>query len=120
MADHSDCRPGLELEVDPVEDGPARRVLEADSLVGDPTRPRRQLRRPGPLGNVLRLVHHLEDPIAGSRRALRLPDPHAEHPQRHHEHQDEDVEEDEVVQRKGVVHDHAPAHEQHRPLRQQR
>ena len=38
------------------------------------------------VGDLLRLVHDLEDPLAGRGRALRLADPHAEHPERHDEH----------------------------------
>jgi hypothetical protein len=47
----------------------------------------------GPVGHLLRLVHDLEDPLAGRSRALRLPDPHAEHAQRRNHHQHDDVNE---------------------------
>ena len=61
-------------------------VLEADALEAEVAAARRQLDRAGPVGDLLRLVHHLEDPLARRGRALRLADPHAERAQRHDEH----------------------------------
>ena len=64
--------------------------------------------RPGPggsglgagrVGDLLGLVDHLEEALSRGGRALRLPDPHAEHPQRHHEHRQEQVEGEEAAER---------------------
>ena len=52
----------------------------------------------GRVGDVLGLVDHLEDPLAGGGRALRLADPHPEHPQRHDQHEHEHVEREEGVE----------------------
>jgi hypothetical protein len=74
----------------------------------------------GAVRNVRRLVDHLEDPLAGGRRALRLPDPHAERAQRHDEHGEVEVERDEAAGRERSVCDHAGTREEHCGLREQR
>ena len=86
----------------------------------DAARPRRQLDGAGPVRDLLRLVHDLEDPLAGRRRPLRLADPHAEHPQRRDHHQHDDVEREERAVRERAVDHHPAADEDHRRLREQR
>ncbi len=81
---------------------------------------RRERAGAGPVGDLLGLVEHLEDPLARRGRPLRLADPHAEHAQRHDQHHDEEVELDERPERERSVRDHAPADEQHGRLREQR
>ena len=74
----------------------------------------------GRVGDLLRLVEHLEDPLAGGDGALARADPHAEHPQRHDEHEHVDVERDELAERELAVDDAVPAGEEHRGLREER
>ena len=69
----------------------------------------------GRLGDVLRLVDDLEDPLAGGGRALRLADPHAERAQRHDEHAEVEVERDEAADRQLAVVDHARRRRAARP-----
>ena len=95
MADQRHRLPRLQLEVDPLEHGALVVVAERDVLEAQAPVAGRQLDGVGRVGDLLRLVHHLEDPLAGGGRALRLPDPHAEHPQRHDHHRHEHVEGDE-------------------------
>ena len=70
--------------------------------------------------DAFRFVHHLEDPLAGSRRALRLADPHAEAAQGDDQHREEQVEDEELIDAECAADDHPPGHEQNRPLREQR
>jgi hypothetical protein len=72
------------------------------------------------VGDVLGLVEHLEDALAGCGRALRLPDPHPERAQGHDEEPEVEVERDEAAGRQRVVQDHPRADEQHGRLRDQR
>ena len=120
MADERDGATGLELEVDLVQHGPLRVVAERHILEAHEPAAVRELARTLGVDDVLGLVDDLEDPLAGRRRALRLADPHAEHAQRHDEHQHEHVELDERAQRERPRHDHATPDEQHRGLREQR
>ena len=63
----------------PSSTGRAGRVLERDVLEARRgPRPAGSSTRAGPVGDLLGLVDHLEDPLAGRGRALRLADPHAE------------------------------------------
>ncbi len=103
-----------------MHDRSPRRVFEVHVAVFDAARPRRQLHGIGPVGHLLRLVHDLEDPLAGRSRALRLPDPHAEHAQRRNHHQHDDVEREECAVRERAVDHHPAADEDHRRLGEQR
>ncbi len=69
-----------------------------------------------PICDLLRLVEDLEDPPPGRDRTLRLADPHAEHPQRHDEHREEEVEGEERTQRQRPRDDHAARREEHERL----
>ena len=64
VADQRDRPAGLELEVDVVEHQAAGGVLERDVLVADAPLARRHLAGVGLVGDLLRLVHDLEDPLA--------------------------------------------------------
>ncbi len=90
-------------------------VLEVDDAVAG-----REVDRVLRVLDLLRLVHHLEDALARRGRALRLADPHAEHPQRHDEHRQQQVEGDEVADLHLAVDDLVAAVQEHRGLRQQR
>ena len=68
---------------------------------------------------LLGLVEDLEDPLSRGDRALRLADPHAEHPQRHDEHREQEVEREEVAERERARHDHPAGDEEDRGLREQ-
>ena len=103
-----------------LQHGPALRVLEPDVLVADAAVSGGHVLRARRVDDLLVLVHDLEDPLAGRGRALRLADPHAEHPQRHHEHHDEHVEEEEGPDVERPVRDHPPAGEQDSRLHDQR
>ena len=108
VADQRDRPAGLELELDRRRStGRSGDVAEGDVLEADAPGPAGARPRPGASRDLLRLVHHLEDALAGRGRALRLADPHAEHPQRHDEHREEQVEGDEVADRQRAVDDHA-------------
>jgi len=120
VPDERDGAAGRDLEVDPVQHRPARRVLERDALVAHEPVTCRKLARVGRIRDVLRLVDHLEDSLAGRRRALRLSDPHPELAQRHDEHRHVERKADEVLQPELAVHDHSPPHEQHGGLREHR
>ncbi len=98
VSDQRDRATRLELEVDLVQHRPLRVVAERHALVAHEPAAGRQLHGVGRVDDVLGLVDDLEDPLARGRRPLRLADPHAEHAQRHHEHQDEHVELDERAQ----------------------
>ena len=82
MPDQRDRLLGLELEVDPEEDRPARLVAERDILEAHPAGPCGQRAGAGPVADLLGLVEDLEDPLARGGRPLALADPHPEHPQR--------------------------------------
>ena len=84
-------------------------------LEADRARAGRKLDRVRAVLDAFRLVHHLEDPLAGSRRALRLADPHAEAAQRDDQHREEQVEDEELIDAERAADDHPPGHEQHRP-----
>ena len=75
---------------------------------------------PGLVGDLLRLVEHLEDSLARRGRPLRLADPHSKRAERHDEHPEEEVEGDEVADRQRPVRDHPRAEEKHGRLREQR
>ncbi len=72
-------RPAGDVEVDALEHRPARRRYSNETF-SKRIAPGawRELPRAGAVGDLLRLVDHLEDALAGRGRALRLPDPHAE------------------------------------------
>ena len=120
MADQRDRRARLDLEVDVVQDRPLGVVAERDVLEAEPALARRE--RPGarPVADLLRLVEHLEDALAGGDGALARSDPHPEHPQWHDEVQQVDVEGDEGAERKVAVHDAVATFEQRGGLREQR
>ena len=86
VADEGDRRPGVEREVEVLEHRPARQVRERDVLEADRAVAGRQLDRTRAVGDVLRLVEDLEDPLARRRRPLGLADPHPERAERHDEH----------------------------------
>ena len=110
--------PGGHVELDSVEHGPALEVLEAHVLEAEVAAPRRQLDRVGRCCDLLRLVHDLEDPLAGGRRALRLPDPHPERPQRHYEHAQVEIEGDEAADGERPARHHPGSDQEHGGLRQ--
>ena len=64
VTDQRDGSAGLQLEVDLVEHGPAGCVLERHALVVDAAVTRRHLGRVRLVGDLLGLVHDLEDPLA--------------------------------------------------------
>ena len=109
VPDQRDDPACLELEVDRA----AARAARGRSRTSRGRRSRGQgqgqLRAPGCVADLLRLVDHLEDALAGRRRALSLADPHAECAQRHHEHRQVEVEADEAADRQRAVRDHSPA-----------
>src|SRR6185295_12741006 len=76
LADERDRLARRHVELDAVEYGPALEVLEAHVLEPEVAATLRELDRAGPLGDLLRLVHDLEDSLARGGRALGLPDPH--------------------------------------------
>ena len=104
----------------PCEDGPSGHVLEGHLLEADTTGAWPQTCRAGTVGHVLRLVHHLEDALAGRGRALRLADPHTERSQRHDEHPEVEEDRAEASRRQVAASDHARADEQHCCLREER
>ena len=104
-ADQGDGAAGLDLEVDPRQHRPRRVVAEADPREHDAAGSRRQLPGARRVRHLLRLVDHLEEPLARGGRALRLADPHAEHAQRHHEHHQEEVEGEEAADREVALDD---------------
>ena len=122
VADQRDRPPGRELEVD---------VLAAPAGPGrSRTRRPRSATRPAPggssprvraVGDLLGLVDDLEDPLARRGRALRLADPHAEHPQRHDEHRERRLKAKNAAERRARrATTIRPADEQHGRLREQR
>ena len=113
VADERDRAAGGDVEVDVLEHGPAVHVLERHVLEADVARARLQARCAGTVGDLLGLVEHLEDALAGRGRALRLADPHAERAQRRDEHVHVQREGDEAADAERVVGDHARADEQH-------
>ena len=112
--------PGRELEVDLLEHGPVGGVAERDALEADLAGAGRELAGTGPVVDALGLVHHLEDPLARRGRALRLADPHAEAAQRHDQHREQEVEDEELVEAERAVHDHPAGGEEDGALREQR
>ena len=72
------------------------------------------------VGDLLGLVEDLEDPLAGCDGPLRLTDPHSEHPQRHGEHREQEVEREERAERERPGDHHPPRREQHERLRDER
>ena len=120
MPDQSDRATCRNVEVDVAEHGPAGEVLERDVLEADRPVAGRQRACGGRVRNLLGLVDHLEDALAGGGRALGLADPHAERTQRHDEHGEVEVERHEAAGRERSVRDHARAGEEHRGLREQR
>ena len=120
MPDQRDDLARLELEVDRAQHRPLGVVAERDAVERHAARAGRQLLGAGLVADLLGLVDHLEDALAGRGRALRLADPHAERAQRHDEHREVEVEADEAADRERAVGDHAPADEQDRRLREQR
>ena len=120
MPDQRDRRAGRDLEVDVAEHRPAGEVLERDVLEADRAVAGRELAARGASRDLLGLVDHLEDALAGGGRALRLADPHAERAERHHEHAEIEVERDEAAGRQRAVRDHARAGEQDGGLREER
>ena len=99
VADQGDAPSGHDLEVEVVQDRAAGLVSERDALEAHLAGAGWQLAGVGVVGDVLRLVDHLEDAFAGGGGTLRLADPHAECPQRRHENRQEQVERDEVAER---------------------
>jgi len=85
-ADERDRAAGSDLEVDVLDHGSPVLVGEVDVLERDAAGAGWQRHRVRPVGDLLRLVDHLEEALAGGRGALRLADPHAEHAERQHEH----------------------------------
>ena len=120
LSDQRDRAAGGDVELDPVEHGAALEVFEADVLEAQVAAAGRQLDRVRPLGDLLRLVHDLEDPLARGSRALRLADPHAERAQRHHQHAEVEVESDEAADRERAARHHPRADEQHCALGEER
>ncbi len=101
VADQRDRGAGGDVEVDVLQHRLALAVRERDALEPDHARSRRELDRARPVGDLLRLVEHLEDPLARRRRALRLADPHAERAQRQDEHGEEEEDRGEAARRSG-------------------
>ena len=120
MPDQRDRPSRVDRQLDRLEHRTSRDVREGDVLEADDAVAGREVDRVLRVLDLLRLVHHLEDALAGGGRALRLPDPHAEHPQRHDEHRQEQVEGDEVADRHLAVDDLVAAVQEHRRLREQR
>ena len=120
LADEGDRLAGRHVELHTVEHGSALEVLEAHVLEAKVAAARRQADRVGPVGDLFRLVHDLEDPLAGGRRALGLADPHSERAQRHHEHAQIEVEGDEAADGELSARHHPGTDQQHRGLRQHR
>jgi hypothetical protein len=92
VADQRHRRPGLEVEVELLENRAAGQVRERDVLEADRAVARRQVAGAGRVGDLLRLVEHLEDSLARRGRTLRLADPHAEGAERHDEQREIEVE----------------------------
>ena len=113
-------RPAAIRRSDVVQDEALRVVSERDVLEDDLAWARGERLRIGRVGDLLRLVEDLEDPLAGCDRALGLADPHAEHPQRHDEHREQEVEREERTQRERSGDHHAAGDEQHERLRHER
>ena len=120
MADERHDAPGRDVEIDVGEHRPVRQVLERDVLEADLTRAGRQVDRAGPVGDLLGLVHDLEDALARRGRPLELADPHAERAERRHEHREVEVERDEGAGAERAVRDHARPGEQDGRLRDER
>ncbi len=91
-----------------------------DVLEHDLARAWRKNARLRSVSDLLGLVEDLEDPLARRDRSLRLADPHAEHPQRHDEHREQEVEGGERSQRHRARDDHPSADEQHESERDHR
>ena len=108
------------MEIHVVEDETRWVVSERDVLEDDLSRSGRQWLRLGRVGDLLRLVEDLEDPLACCDRALGLADPHAEHSQGHDEHREEEVEREERTERERPGDHHAAGDEQHQCLRHER
>ncbi len=113
-------RPGSDVEVDVLEHEPARQVLERDVLEADATGAGSERGRAGTVGDLLRLVDHLEDALARGRRPLGLADPHPERAQRRDEHAEVEEDRAEASRREVAARDHAGADEQDERLREQR
>ena len=93
-------------------------VLERDLLEADePPAPAGSGAACGASSDLLGLVHDLEDALARCGRALRLADPHAEHAQRHDEHQRCSTLRRSRRRVSVPGGDHAPADQQHGGLR---
>ena len=120
VADQGDRSSRGDLELDLVQHRPPLGVAEADALEVDRTRADGELDRVGAVVDALRLVHHLEDPLARSRRALGLTDPHAKASQGDDQHREQQVEDEEAAERERAAHDHPAGGQQHRALREQR
>jgi hypothetical protein len=105
VPDEGDRAAGGNVEVDVLEHC-AVCIRKRDVLEGDAAHAAWEVASVCEIGDLLGLVEHFEDPLAGRRRPLRLPDPHAEHAERHHEHREQQVEGEEVAERERAVHDH--------------
>ena len=103
-----------------MQHGTVGRVGEARAARSGSRPARRAARLRRAVIDALRLVHHLEDPLAGRGRPLRLADPHAEAPERHDQHREQQVEDEELRQRQRAADDHASRDEQHGALRDER
>ena len=89
-------------------------------LEADLARAGRKLAGTGPVVDALGLVHDLEDPLARSGRALGLTDPHPETAERHDQHREQQVEDEELGEPERAANDHPACCEEDGALRQQR
>ncbi len=119
-ADERHRSPCRDAKVDVLEHESVGVVSERDVLEHDLARAWRKSARFRSVRDLLGLVEDLEDPLACRDRPLRLADPHAEHPQRHDEHREQEIEGGERSQRHRARDDHPSADEQHESERDHR
>jgi len=120
VSDQRDRLTGRYVEVDALEHGASRHVLEPDPFEADVAAPGRELAGAGPIGHLLGLVDHLEDALTRGGRPLRLPDPHPQRAKRHDQQPEVEVEGDEAADRQFAGGDHSRADEQHCRLSDER
>ena len=118
MSDQRDRPTCLDLEVDVVEDRALKLIAESDVVEANMPHSRRERLRIGRVRDVLHLVQHFEDPLAGSDSSLARADPHPEHPERHHQHEHVDVDRDELADLEVAGDDPMPPDEEHSGLRE--
>ncbi len=112
--------PAGTLEIDGLDDRSLAVVAERDVLEHELPGAGWELERAGAICDLLGLVEDLEDTPPRGDRPLRLPDPHPEHPQRHHEHGEQEVEAEERPERERSGDDHPTRGEQHERLSDER